>query len=207
MRFAPLTQTLTGFAYPLHVRRNRAVQFASDTINNCSFKRKVMQRMKVKSGKKVRSLKLRKITFAIFFLCLIPFSVIMHYPILRGEIATIINLAGLVIIAITVPFAIYVHSLFPQNHDKPEDFDHLLTHGPYRYVRHPFYSSFIVMGFGIALYFVSIPGMILNSFLILLWKKLAEIEEEELLQYWGDKYRHFMETRPMFFPKILQRKR
>ena len=160
--------------------------------------------MSFESGKEVKSLKLRRIIFTVFFFCLIPFSLIFHYPVLRGEIAAIIHITGLVVIAITVPFALYIHSLFPRKHDRPEDFDRLLVDGPYQYVRHPFYSAFIVMGFGIALYFVSIPGVLLNILLIPLWRKLAEVEEEELLRYWGEEYRRFMETRGRFFPKVFR---
>ncbi len=102
-------------------------------------------------------------------------------------------------------FAIYIHSLFPSKHDKPEDFSHLMTDGPYKYARHPFYSTFSVMGFGIALYFVSILGIIFNIFLIFIWEKLAEMEEKELLEYWGDEYREFIKTRPRFFPRTIRK--
>ena len=110
--------------------------------------------------------------------------------------------AGFVILIITVPLAIYLHSLFPRRHDRPEDFDRLLTDGPYRYVRHPFYSVFIVMGFGIGLFCVSVLGLLSYVLMLPLWRKLAEIEEQELLEYWGDEYRRFMETKGRFFPKL-----
>jgi len=61
------------------------------------------------------------------------------------------------------------------------------------------------MGFGIAFYFISIPGIILNLFFIFMWEKLAELEEKELLEYWGEKYEQFMKTRPRFFPRIHKR--
>ena len=35
-----------------------------------------------------------------------------------------------------------------------------------------------------------------------LWEKLAELEEKELLEHWGDEYRRFMETRGGFMPKF-----
>ncbi|CUX76962.1 hypothetical protein CHITON_0183 [Thermococcus chitonophagus] len=105
------------------------------------------------------------------------------------------HIARALILAITVPLAIYIHSLFPKKHDRPEDFKELLTDGPYRYVRHPFYSAFIFMSFGIALFFSSIPGLFCYSLMLPLWNKLAELEEKELLEYWGEKYEDFMKTR------------
>jgi len=153
----------------------------------------------------IQSSMLRKIVFAFFFLGLIPFSALFHYPIIEWKWKIILNLSGAVIIIFAAVFAIYVHSLFPRTHKRPEDFEQLLVDGPYRYVRHPFYSAFIVMGFGIALYFLSIPGIIFNVFLILMWRKLADIEEKGLLEHYGEKYKQFMETRPRFFPRIHKR--
>jgi len=155
----------------------------------------------------IQSSVFRKIVFVVFFLGLIPFSVFVHYPIIGWKWKMVISLSGAVIIVFTAVFAIYVHSLFPRKHDRPEDFGELLVDGPYRYVRHPFYSAFIVMGFGVALFFLSIPGIIFNGFLILMWRKLADIEEKELLEYYGEKYKQFMETRPRFFPRIYKRYR
>jgi len=149
----------------------------------------------------MESVRIRKWVFGLFF-SLIPFSCLTHWPLITGLLARIMHWTGLLILAITVPLAIYLHSLFPRKHDRPEDFDRLLTDGPYRYVRHPFYSAFIVMGFGIALLCVSVPGLVAYTLMLPLWKKLAEIEEQELLEYWGDGYRKFMETRGRFFPKL-----
>ncbi len=161
--------------------------------------------MSPSTGDQVESLRLRKLTFSIFFFGLIPISVLFQYPAITGIISDIISTIGMIIILITVAFAIYIHSLFPRKHERPEDFDHLMTDGPYKYVRHPLYSTFIVMGFGIALYFVSFPGILFNIFLIFMWEKLAETEEKELLEYWGDEYREFIKTRPRFFPRIIRK--
>jgi len=130
-----------------------------------------------------RSSSFRKIVFLAFFLGLVPFCGFVHYPIVKGEWRCILHLLGVIIIVTSATFAIYAHSFFPRKHKKPEDFDHLLINGPYRYVRNPFYSAFIVMGFGIAFYFVSIPRIIFNLFFIFMWEKLAELEEKELLKH------------------------
>jgi len=115
-------------------------------------------------NKSIKSSMFRKIVFVVFFLGFVPFSGFVHYPIIEWKWKIILRLSGVVIIIITAAFAIYVHSLFPRRHRRPEDFEHLLVDGPYHYVRHPFYSAFIVMGFGIALYFLSIPRIIFNVF-------------------------------------------
>ncbi len=89
------------------------------------------------------------------------------------------HLVGLIVIIGTAAFVYYVHSL---------------KDGPYKYVRHPFYLAFILMGFGIAFFFVSILGILLNALMLILWNKLAEMKEKELLEYWGEEYEEFMKT-------------
>ncbi|MFA4661577.1 methyltransferase family protein [Pyrococcus kukulkanii] len=147
----------------------------------------------------MESSKFRRIVFAVFFL-LIPISAIFHVPV--GRLSQAMHIARALILAITVPLAIYIHSLFPKKHDRPEDFKELLTNGPYKYVRHPFYSAFIFMGFGIALFFSSIPGLFCYLLMLPLWNRLAELEEMELLEYWGEEYGEFMKTRGRFLPKL-----
>ena len=45
-------------------------------------------------------------------------------------------------------------------------------------------------------------GILFNVLLILRWNRLAALEEEELLQYWGTEYRQFMQSRPRFVPRV-----
>ncbi len=153
----------------------------------------------------MESWKLRRRIFTVFFL-LIPISYALHYPVISGKMAGIISRIGMLLTVASIITAFYLHSLFPKTHKKPSDFNNLLTEGPYRYVRHPFYSAFIFMGFGIALWCLSIPGLVGYTLLLPFWVRLAKREEEELLDYWGDAYREFMETRGRFLP-VLRRVR
>ncbi len=148
----------------------------------------------------MESWKFRRLVFVVFFI-LIPFSMLFHYPPIGGEKARIMRVSGAILTLSSSIFALYVHSLFPKTHDRPSDFTRLMEDGPYRYVRHPFYSAFIVMGFGIALWFLSVPGLLAYAFMIPLWERLAGLEENELIEHWGDEYREFMKTRGRFFPR------
>ena len=132
---------------------------------------------------------------------MIPFSYLTHWLSITGKLAEIMHWSGLVILLLTTSFALYVHSLFPKKHDKLGDFERLLKEGPCRYVRQPFYLSFIIMGFGISLFCTSIPGFLAYGMMLPLWVKLADIEERELLEYWGEEYREFMKTRRRPLPK------
>ena len=78
----------------------------------------------------------------------------------------------------------------------------LVTTGVYHYIRHPFYSSLLFLGWGILLKNVTWLGSILAAantvFLIL----TARIEEGENVQYFGEKYRDYMKQTKMFVPFI-----
>ena len=80
--------------------------------------------------------------------------------------------------------------------------DHtLVTTGPYRWVRHPFYGC-------AALMFVSIPLIAANWFFLLLGAVSlslivvrTRIEEERLVARFGDAYRAYMKSTGRFFPR------
>lgn len=149
----------------------------------------------------VNSWRFRKLFIPAFFFIVTVVSALWSFR-LPDKIVPIMRFIGLVLIVLSTALAFYVHSLFPKRHDLPEDFDELLTDGPYRYVRHPFYSALILIGFGIALFFESVPGLIAVILMLPLWEKLAELEERELLGYWREEYRRFMEKRGRFVPKL-----
>lgn len=78
----------------------------------------------------------------------------------------------------------------------------LVTTGVYHYIRHPFYSSLLFLGWGILLknvtWLASILAVSNTAFLIL----TAKIEEGENTQYFGDKYKDYMKQTKMFVPFI-----
>jgi protein-S-isoprenylcysteine O-methyltransferase Ste14 len=82
--------------------------------------------------------------------------------------------------------------------------DHtLVTTGPYRYVRHPFYLAFFLAVIGgsivAANWFVFLAGMIPSGFLI----ARTRIEEEKLTERFGEEYRDYVKTTGRFFPRLL----
>jgi protein-S-isoprenylcysteine O-methyltransferase Ste14 len=78
----------------------------------------------------------------------------------------------------------------------------LVTTGPYRYVRHPIYTSMILMFIGTILYygspFVSIFFAILAiTFLLRIGK-----EEEIMIQLFGERYKEYMKRTKRLIPLI-----
>jgi protein-S-isoprenylcysteine O-methyltransferase Ste14 len=77
----------------------------------------------------------------------------------------------------------------------------LVTHGPYRWIRHPLYS------FG-ALFFVGIMLLMANGFVIAiggvalsLLLLRTPIEEAKLIEKFGDEYRAYMQRTGRFLPR------
>lgn len=81
--------------------------------------------------------------------------------------------------------------------------DHaLITTGPYRYVRHPFYLAFflaIVGGSMVAAnWFLLLAGLVPAIFLI----ARTQIEEAKLVERFGDEYRDYMAKTGRFLPTV-----
>ena len=77
----------------------------------------------------------------------------------------------------------------------------LVTHGPYRWVRHPFYNSGALCILANSLlasnWFLLLTGMVALMLLVIRTRK----EEENLLKRFGDDYRTYMERTGRFWPK------
>jgi protein-S-isoprenylcysteine O-methyltransferase Ste14 len=81
----------------------------------------------------------------------------------------------------------------------------LVSSGPYRWVRHPFYISgaMFVMGNGLAAanWFFLITGAAVIALLVIRTRR----EEEELLRRFGEPYRAYVERTGRFIPKLAGR--
>lgn len=80
----------------------------------------------------------------------------------------------------------------------------LVTTGPYRWVRHPFYLAFalavVANSLATANWFVALTGSL--TFVLLVIR--TETEEAKLLERFGDDYRRYMEKTGRFFPRWRQ---
>ena len=78
----------------------------------------------------------------------------------------------------------------------------LVTRGPYRWVRHPFYDCMALFMLSIALtmanWFVLVGGGVAFTLLVIRSRR----EEEKLLERFGEPYRAYRESTGRFLPKI-----
>jgi protein-S-isoprenylcysteine O-methyltransferase Ste14 len=78
----------------------------------------------------------------------------------------------------------------------------LVTHGPYRWVRHPFYGSVAVFMLGIGLMTANWFILLGEAVVLLLLVIRTAREEENLVARFGDEYRHYMRTTGRFLPRV-----
>ncbi len=79
----------------------------------------------------------------------------------------------------------------------------LVQSGPYRWIRHPMYSSYLVLF--LAAFLVSENAVIgLSGTAIILSLMTLRLRKEEalLIERFGDRYRHYMQTTRKFFPSV-----
>jgi protein-S-isoprenylcysteine O-methyltransferase Ste14 len=79
----------------------------------------------------------------------------------------------------------------------------LVTGGIFQYIRHPHYTSLIIIGFGLAFFFYSIAALIISLIAvpILIWSIFDE--EKILIKQYGDDYKKYMQKVPWrIIPRI-----
>ena len=81
----------------------------------------------------------------------------------------------------------------------------LVTTGPYRFVRHPFYVAsalaFLANALATANWFIALMGGLAMTLLVV----RTAIEEEHLVRRFGEDYRWYMRQTGRFFPRLASR--
>jgi protein-S-isoprenylcysteine O-methyltransferase Ste14 len=79
----------------------------------------------------------------------------------------------------------------------------LVTDGIFQYIRHPHYTSVLIVGFGLAFFFFSLVALV-TAFLaipIMIWSILDE--EKLLTRQYGEPYKEYMKKVPWrMIPKV-----
>ncbi|MBI9045961.1 MAG: isoprenylcysteine carboxylmethyltransferase family protein [Anaerolineaceae bacterium] len=76
----------------------------------------------------------------------------------------------------------------------------LVNSGIYGHIRHPFYSSLLLLGWGIALKHITWPVILLAVITTLLLFITSRKEEKENVNYFGETYIEYMKNSKMFIP-------
>ncbi|MDP2933725.1 MAG: isoprenylcysteine carboxylmethyltransferase family protein [bacterium] len=73
--------------------------------------------------------------------------------------------------------------------------------GPYAKIRHPQYIGFVLVMFGFLLQWPTVVTLLMFPILALRYVHLAKVEEHEMLEEFGESYRHYLDLTPRFWPK------
>ena len=78
----------------------------------------------------------------------------------------------------------------------------LVTHGPYRWVRHPFYVCAALLMASVTILTANWLIGITSLMVLILLAIRTPKEERMLIQRFGDDYRHYIETTGKFVPRL-----
>jgi protein-S-isoprenylcysteine O-methyltransferase Ste14 len=78
--------------------------------------------------------------------------------------------------------------------------------GIYGHVRHPQYLGFLLITLGMNVLWVTITTLILWPLLALLYYRLAQDEEKTIEETFGEEFREYKRSVPMFIPSVRKRK-
>lgn len=76
----------------------------------------------------------------------------------------------------------------------------LATTGLYARVRHPQYAGFVLIMLGFLLQWPTIITLIMFPLLVIMYRRLAQIEEKEMLRQFGGAYEAYRKRVPAFWP-------
>ncbi len=78
----------------------------------------------------------------------------------------------------------------------------LISHGIYRYMRHPIYFGVIMICFGVPVYAPSLYGFFVMSALVPLFLIRISLEEAMLIEEFGDAYRSYKQDTKKLIPFV-----
>ncbi|MFC1974676.1 methyltransferase family protein [Chloroflexota bacterium] len=104
---------------------------------------------------------------------------------------------------VIVSSGFYMLRKFGKPQDVIDDTAVLVTRGIYKYIRHPLYTSLILLAWGVFLKDISLVSFTLVLVASGLPVAIAKVEEKDNIQKFGDDYSRYIKTTKMFIPFII----
>ena len=115
----------------------------------------------------------------------------------------VLNIVGGILILSGLLFHVHAEKNHKQAHEKSDDIVKIIKNGIFSKIRHPLYTSMIIINLGIALAFGVLVTFIIAIVSIIHWIMTALKEEEFLLQKFGQDYSQYKKNvRWRFLPGI-----
>ena len=123
---------------------------------------------------------------------------ILQYPIL-------LRIAGAILVLIMIPLVAWIHRELDRQYSAILEIksDHqLITTGPYERIRHPMYTVLILFFFGLSLVSANLIVILFAVLLMLAFPFWVRIEEEKMIEVFGEEYLEYMKRTGRFFPPM-----
>ncbi len=114
-----------------------------------------------------------------------------YWPMYIGLVISLVGV-GLVIVG--------WREIYRQYWSKKQNQGHLVTTGIYHYIRHPQYTGFMLITFGMMLEWVTLPLLIMWPILGIVYYRLAKREEADMEKEFGQQYVEYRDKTSMFIP-------
>ena len=118
-----------------------------------------------------------------------------------GYLGMYINI-GLAIIALILIVNGWYH-IYKNYWSKEKGKGMLVRTGIYRYIRHPQYAGLLLLSLGMLIEWATLPLLILFPVMVFMYVRLAKREEQDMLNEFGEEYRHYMKKTKRFIPFIV----
>ncbi len=120
-----------------------------------------------------------------------------------------LRVAGALLVLIMIPLLAWIHRELDRQYSavlKIKSDHQLITTGPYERVRHPMYTVLILFFFGLSLVSANLIVILFAVLLMLAFPFWVRIEEEKMIEVFGEEYIEYMKRTGRFFPPVQQKK-
>jgi protein-S-isoprenylcysteine O-methyltransferase Ste14 len=112
---------------------------------------------------------------------------------------------GVVLGVVSIPLMVWVHDTlreFLSTTLQIQDGHVLITDGPYHWVRHPMYTTLLMLFIGLSLTSAVWPFLVLAIVMVPFFNRVASREETMMIEQFGEEYRSYMQRTGRFSPLI-----
>jgi protein-S-isoprenylcysteine O-methyltransferase Ste14 len=123
-----------------------------------------------------------------------------HWHLVPSLEKPVLQEVGLGLSVLSIVWLLWADAILVKHFDRGLDNRELITHGPFRLVRHPRYVGLLGLKAGFALAFASVLGWISLAVAVALVRRRIQLEENHLRGVFGQTYESYMRRTARMFP-------